>query len=201
MIDFFKKIKIRKYKSIYDRIIDLESKNLLDENSLIEYYSDKEYKAGTFEYNYLENKDIIKNKKTYDLNNAIDLFMKRDPSSIIMMTEYFEKNRALESIHGFESYLLSQDIFDEQRLLGLSILLMRDTNSIESVKFGILLTRYYQLKNAPAAIEIIKNLSIHPEFTYYGLDSLKVLDNYEKLYNEIVNNTFSYGKKIGELIK
>ena len=201
MIDFFKKFKIRKYKSIYDRILDLESKKLLDENSLIDFYSDKEYKAGTFEYDYLRNKDIVKNKKTFDLNNGIKLSMKRDPTSIIVMTEYFEKNRALESIHGFESYLLSQDIFDEQRLLGLSILLMRDTNSIEAVKFGILLTRYYQLKNAPAAVEIIKNLSIHPEFTYYGLEVLKVLDNYEKLYNEIVSNTFSYGKKIGELIK
>lgn len=201
MIDFFRKIKIRKYKSIYDRIVSLESQKLLDEKSLSDYYKNKKYKSGSFEYDYLLNKIKIDNKKTYNLNKAIELYYKKDSASIMMICDYFEKNKALESIKGFESYIFSQDIFDEQKLLGLSILLMRDTNSIEAVKFGILLSRYYQLENAKAAIEIIKKLGIYPEFTYYSLNALKVLKEYNKIRSEIRDKTLGLGKEIEEIIE
>lgn len=200
MKDFFRKIKIRKYKSVYDRIIDLESKGTLEENSLVDYYKDKKYIAGSYEYDYLKDRIKIENKKTNDLNKAIGLYYKKDPASIVLICDFFNKNKAQESIHGFESYILSQDVFDEQKLLGLSILLMRDTNSIEAVKFGIILSRYYQLKNAEAAIKIIKDLGVHPEFTYYSLSALKVLKNYNEISKDIRENTIGLGKEIKGLI-
>lgn len=196
MIDFFRRVKIRKYKSVYELITSLERKNLLKEDSLIDYYKDKKYKAGTYEYNILTGKEKVKNKKTYNLNKGVECYFKKDIASIIMICDYFKKVHALEAVQGFESYIFSQDYFDEQKLLGLSILLMRDTNAIEPVKFGILLSRYYQLENAEAAIDIIKKLSLHPEFTYYGLTVLKNLNNYDEIKEELSNNIVGTGKEI-----
>lgn len=200
MLDFFKKLRKQNYKSIYDRIIDLKSKNLLDEKVLVDFYSDKNYIPGSYEYDFLNNNVNIKNIKTYSLNKAIDLYYNKDSASIMMICDFFNKNTALEAIKSFENYIFSQDNFDEQKLLGLSILLMRDTNSFEAVKFGILLSKYYQLENAQAAVNIIKNLGIYPDFTFYSLSALKNLQNYDKLYLEIEENTLGLGKEIGEII-
>ena len=198
MVDLFKKIRLRKYNSVYSRLMYIKSKNLLRSDSLKDYFSDENHIAGKYELNILKGLEKVEIKPTFELNKGINLFYNGDTSSIMVITEFFKETKALEAIDGFESYIFSQDHFDESKLKGLSILLMRDTNSIESVKFGMLLTRYYPLENVKGAIEIIENLCVYPEFTYYALKALKVLPDYEKIKEELDKDILGLGKEIEE---
>lgn len=86
--------------------------------------------------------------------------------------------------------------FSEDKLLGLSILLMRDSTVEESVKFGMLLSKYYDLRNYSKVEIIFKNLMKHPSFIYYGLEYLMSVD-YGQI-DDLYDKTFFYGKKIIE---
>lgn len=201
MADLFKKIRLRQYKSVYERLIYIKTKSKLKEDSLKDYFDIKNYESGRYELDILEGKETVIDKPTFELNKGINLFYNGDISSIMLITEFLKKTKALESINGFESYIFSQDHFDESKLKGLSILLMRDTNSIETVKFGIIITKYYPLENVEGAIEIIKNLCIYPEFTYYALNALKTLKNYREIEKEISKDILGLGKEIEEYFK
>ena len=53
---------------------------------------------------------------------------------------------------------------------------MRDSRNEECVKFGMLMTKYYNLREVRRAYEIFLNLLKHPAFIYYGIDVLKDID-------------------------
>lgn len=81
-------------------------------------------------------------------------------------------------------------------MVGLSILLMRDSNVEECVKFGILLTKYYNLVEVKKAYEIFLNLLKCPCFIYYGIDVLKNIDY--GIIDDLYEETTDIGKKIIE---
>ena len=81
-------------------------------------------------------------------------------------------------------------------MIGLSILLMRDSKNEESVKFGMLLTKYYNLIEVRKAYEIFLNLLKHPAFIYYGLDVLKNIDY--GIIDDLYENMTDIGKEIVE---
>lgn len=178
-----------------------KSKNQLNEKIFSDFYDDENYISGSYELEILKGNEKIENKQTFLLNKGIELFYNRDASSIIVITDFFKNNKALESLAGFEEYIFGQDYFDESKLAGLSILLMRDTNSIEAVKFGMLITRYYQLENIKGAVEIIDELSIFPEFTYYALKGFENLKDFEERRLKIKENAIALGKEIEENYK
>lgn len=73
---------------------------------------------------------------------------------------------------------------------------MRDSKNEESVKFGMLLTKYYNLTEVRRAYEIFLNLLKHPAFIYYGLDVLKNIDY--GIIDDLYENMTDIGKEIVE---
>ncbi len=191
MIKFFEERKLKKV-SIYNRILHYLKKGELEKLILSE-------NSGEYELKMIRGEKINRTSSP-EINGAIDAYYDRNSKSIEEISRYFKDHRALEVERNIISYLSSQIYFDEQRLLGLSILLMRDSTVVEAVKFGILLSEYYPLVNAKGAIEIIVNLSKHSEYTYYGVRVLKNLPEYEKYLEEIEAQSFGIGKEIiGEM--
>lgn len=110
---------------------------------------------------------------TEELLKAVMDYYERDKESIAEFTEYFRYHIAENIWDEFSARLFSLEEFKEDRLVGLSILLMRDTNSIECIKFGMLLTQLYILDNVPAAFKIIADLAVLDEFYDLGIKILK----------------------------
>ena len=186
----FKFLKKLKRKSIYGEFLDAKKEGKLNEFLDIQ-------NPGEYELNYMRNPGA--KVSTFDLNKALMDFYNRERESIAEAEEFFKTNRAIESIDNFAAFLYGQDNFQEDRLPGLSILLMRDSKEIEAVKFGILLAEYYNLENYYRALEIIRNLGEHPEFTYYSVRVLKNINDGDRYVEEIYENTFGMGKKIIEV--
>ncbi|MBU5669382.1 hypothetical protein KQI68_05960 [Peptoniphilus sp. MSJ-1] len=164
---FFKKFK--KKKSIYQILIsnnfNLESKEVKELN-----LSD-----GSYELEIIE-KNEINHISTKEINKAVDDYYFKDREAIEEFENFFRENKALEAERNFLKYLLSKIEFDESKLVGLSILLMRDSRVEECVKFGMLLTKYFNLGEVRRAKEIFMNLLNHPAFVYYGIDFVKEID-------------------------
>lgn len=183
----FKKFK-GENKSIYRQMLNtkFQEENLKNLNLT----------KGEYEYNLLTGREIIKNISTKNLNHALDDFYGREKSAMEEFDNFFRGNKALEAERPFLSNLLQKIEFSDDKLLGLSILLMRDSSVEESVKFGMLLSKYYDLRNYPKVQTIFINLMKHPTFLYYGLDYLMSVDY--GIIDELYENTFFYGKKIIE---
>ncbi|MBL7575442.1 hypothetical protein SAMN00017477_0947 [Peptoniphilus asaccharolyticus DSM 20463] len=110
---------------------------------------------------------------TEELLKAVMDYYERDKESIEEFTEYFKYHRAENIWNEFTSRLFSLEDFKEDKLVGLSILLMRDTKSIEAIKFGMLLTQLYILNNVSAAFKLIADLAVLDEFYELGIETLK----------------------------
>ncbi|MDO5715775.1 MAG: hypothetical protein Q4P25_04290 [Tissierellia bacterium] len=151
---------------------------------------------GQLEYDYLLGKRSLQTIGTKGLNQAVDDYYINKKDAVDQMEEFFKKHYALEAERPFLNHLLQKIEFREDRLIGLSILLMRDGTEVESVKFGMLLTKYYDISSVPRALEILKNLCLHPAFVYYGLDILKNIDY--GIIDEIHEKSYGLGKKIIE---
>lgn len=141
---------MKKRESIYEKLINQEQIN-------IEKYRTKE--------NIDEN--------ISELVNALESYYFNDKIAIEEFLNYFSNHKYENIKDKFVAYLLSLDNFKEDKLRGLSILLMRDTNSVEAIKFGISLSEYYDLDNLNAAIKIIAELSVLDDFNEIGLLALK----------------------------
>ncbi len=178
----------RKKVSIYRKI--------LETNFDIEALKNLNLSDGSYEYNIITKKESIKSISTRQLNNALDDFYGRQNSALEEFDDFFRKNRALEAQRPFLVNLMQKIEFSEDKLLGLSILLMRDSTVEESVKFGMLLSKYYDLRNYSKVEIIFKNLMKHPSFMYYGLEYLMSVD-YGQI-DDLYDKTFFYGKKIIE---
>lgn len=178
----------RKKVSIYRKI--------LETNFDIEALKNLNLSDGSYEYNIITKKESIKSISTRQLNNALDDFYGRQNSALEEFDDFFRKNRALEAQRPFLVNLMQKIEFSEDKLLGLSILLMRDSKVEESVKFGMLLSKYYDLRNYSKVEIIFKNLMKHPSFMYYGLEYLMSVD-YGQI-DDLYDKTFFYGKKIIE---
>lgn len=177
----------KKEKSIYRKLLESEFQ--------IEAMKELNISQGEYEYKILMGEEI-KKISTREINKAVDDYYKDDKKAVIEFNEFFKKNKALEAERPFLKYLLQKIEFNEDRLVGLSILLMRDSLEEESVKFGMLLTKYYNLKNVKRAYEIFLNLSKHPAFIYYAIDILKNIDY--GIIDDLYENMYGYGKKIIE---
>lgn len=110
---------------------------------------------------------------TEKLLEAVLDYYKKDKESIEEFTEYFKTHKAENIWNSFVSRIASLEEFKEDKLVGLSILLMRDTKSVESIKFGMMLTELYILNNVSAAFKIIADLSVLDEFYELGIKVLK----------------------------
>lgn len=181
----------RKKKSIY--------KILLENNFDLEKIANlKDFKLsdGSYELSILRGDKEINHIKTRELNKALDDYYLRDAKAIEEFEDFFKDKRALESERNFLTFLLQKIEFDESKLIGLSILLMRDSRNEECVKFGMLMTKYYNLREVRRAYEIFLNLLKHPAFIYYGIDVLKDIDY--GIIDDLYEDMTEIGKEIIE---
>ncbi|MDO5041225.1 MAG: hypothetical protein Q4D95_03945 [Peptoniphilus sp.] len=146
--------KKKKKPTVYEIILESEENNSLGELS----------------FHRVENAD----ENIEDLIKAFEDFYDRDKKSIEEFDTYFTKHRAHDIMNKFLNYMYNIEILNDQKLVGLSILLMRDTHSHECVKFGIMLSNFYPLINVRGALKIIVDLAIHEEFSE---DSFKAIEN------------------------
>lgn len=181
----------KKKKSIY-RIL---SENNFDLNKLSEV-KDLNLSDGSYELSILKSEKKLTHVNTKEINKAVDDYYFRDNKALDEFEDFFKNNKALEAERNFLTYLLQKIEFDESILIGLSILLMRDSKNEESVKFGMLLTKYYNLIEVRKAYEIFLNLLKHPAFIYYGLDVLKNIDY--GIIDDLYENMTDIGKEIVE---
>lgn len=181
----------RKKKSIY--------KILLENNFDLKKIANlKDFKLsdGSYELSILRGDKEIDHIKTRELNKALDDYYLRDAKAIEEFEEFFKDKRALEAERNFLTFLLQKIEFDESKLIGLSILLMRDSRNEECVKFGMLMTKYYNLREVRRAYEIFLNLLKHPAFIYYGIDVLKDIDY--GIIDDLYEGMTEIGKEIIE---
>lgn len=181
----------KKKKSIY-RIL---SENNFDLNKLSEVEV-LNLSDGSYELSILKGEKKLTHVNTKEINKAVDDYYLRDNRALDEFEDFFKNNKALEAERNFLTYLLQKIEFDESILIGLSILLMRDSKNEESVKFGMLLTKYYNLIEVRKAYEIFLNLLKHPAFIYYGLDVLKNIDY--GIIDDLYENMTDIGKEIVE---
>lgn len=181
----------KKKKSIYRILLE----NNFDLNKLSEV-KDFNLSDGSYELSILKGEEQLTHVNTKEINKAVDDYYLRDNKAIDEFENFFKNNKALEAERNFLTYLLQKIEFDESILIGLSILLMRDSKNEESVKFGMLLTKYYNLTEVRRAYEIFLNLLKHPAFIYYGLDVLKNIDY--GIIDDLYENMTDIGKKIVE---
>lgn len=126
---------------------------------------------GQVELDHIMGVNPIERVNTNSLDGAILEFFGREPYAIEHLEAFFKKNRALSAIPSFENWLYGFDQMD-QPMLGLSILLMRDSQVLEAVKFGIYLTRFTDLEGSPMVKKIVMDLGKESAFSYYALDAL-----------------------------
>lgn len=181
----------KKKKSIYRILLE----NNFDLNKLSEV-KDFNLSDGSYELSILKGEEQLTHVNTKEINKAVDDYYLRDNKAIDEFENFFKNNKALEAERNFLTYLLQKIEFDESILIGLSILLMRDSKNEESVKFGMLLTKYYNLTEVRRAYEIFLNLLKHPAFIYYGLDVLKNIDY--GIIDDLYENMTDIGKEIVE---
>ena len=120
-----------------------------------------------------------------DLIVALDLFYEKDNTSINLFEEYFKTHIAINIWDRFISTIVRRQEFESDKLKGLSILLLKETKSVEAIKFGMLLSEFYDLINSREIINIIADFAILDEFNEIALKVLKRLEIYELIKNHI----------------
>ncbi|MDU3010288.1 MAG: hypothetical protein E7B42_04920 [Peptoniphilus harei] len=185
----FKRFKKKKsiYKILWENNFDLEKLKDLEDFNLSD---------GSYELSILKGESKLNHITTREINKAVDDYYLREKKAIDEFEDFFKEHRALESERNFLTFLLQKIEFDEAKLVGLSILLMRDSQVEECVKFGMLLIKYYNLQEVRRAYEIFLNLLKHPAFIYYGIDVLKNIDY--GIIDDLYHKTTEIGKEIIE---
>ena len=151
---------------------------------------------GSYELSLAKGEIKLNHINTREINKAVDDYYLRESKAIDEFEKFFRDHRAVEAERNFLTFLLQKIEFDESKLVGLSILLMRDSKVEECVKFGMLLTKYYNLQEVRRAYEIFLNLLKHPAFIYYGIDVLKNIDY--GIIDDLYHETTEIGKEIIE---
>ncbi|MEQ3346179.1 hypothetical protein [Peptoniphilus senegalensis] len=185
----FKRFKKEKsiYKVLWENNFDLEKLKEIKDFTLSD---------GSYELSLAKGEIKLNHINTREINKAVDDYYLRDSQAIDEFEKFFKDNRAVEAERNFLTFLLQKIEFDESKLVGLSILLMRDSKVEECVKFGVLLTKYYNLQEVRRAYEIFLNLLRHPAFIYYGIDILKNIDY--GIIDDLHDKTTEIGKEIIE---
>ena len=185
----FKRFKKEKsiYKVLWENNFDLEK---------LKEIKDFHLSDGSYELSLAKGEIKLNHINTREINKAVDDYYLRDSQAIDEFEKFFKDNRAVEAERNFLTFLLQKIEFDESKLVGLSILLMRDSKVEECVKFGMLLTKYYNLQEVRRAYEIFLNLLRHPAFIYYGIDILKNIDY--GIIDDLHDKTTEIGKEIIE---
>ncbi|EFI41356.1 hypothetical protein [Peptoniphilus sp. oral taxon 386] len=175
------KRKENREKSIYDEILDFEESGQKGSICLNSYFVEK---SSDFSID--------------ELKTALLDYYERENKAVEKFCNYFQYHRAEDIIRKFENYIFSMEVFNEQKLVGMSILLMRDTRSIEAMKFGIMLSEFYSLENVRAAIKIITDLGAYEEFTEISLKALKQVNFYPVLRDNIQRRG---NEKVKEIVR
>ncbi|MFR8927988.1 hypothetical protein [Peptoniphilus senegalensis] len=185
----FKRFKKEKsiYKVLWESNFDLEK---------LKEIKDFHLSDGSYELSLAKGEIKLNHINTREINKAVDDYYLRDSQAIDEFEKFFKDNRAVEAERNFLTFLLQKIEFDESKLVGLSILLMRDSKVEECVKFGMLLTKYYNLQEVRRAYEIFLSLLRHPAFIYYGIDILKNIDY--GIIDDLHDKTTEIGKEIIE---
>lgn len=185
----FKRFKKEKsiYKVLWESNFDLEK---------LKEIKDFHLSDGSYELSLAKGEIKLNHINTREINKAVDDYYLRDSQAIDEFEKFFKDNRAVEAERNFLTFLLQKFEFDESKLVGLSILLMRDSKVEECVKFGMLLTKYYNLQEVRRAYEIFLSLLRHPAFIYYGIDILKNIDY--GIIDDLHDKTTEIGKEIIE---
>ena len=185
----FKRFKKKKsiYKILWESNFDLEK---------LKEIKDFHLSNGSYELSLAKGEIKLNHINTREINKAVDDYYLRESKAIDEFETFFRDHRAVEAERNFLTFLLQKIEFDESKLVGLSILLMRDSKVEECVKFGMLLTKYYNLQEVRRAYEIFLNLLRHPAFIYYGIDVLKNIDY--GIIDDLHDKTTKIGKEIIE---
>ncbi|WP_138159657.1 hypothetical protein [Peptoniphilus catoniae] len=181
MFKIFKSKSVNKseeQESIYKMILRAEEENKI-ENLKLRHVESKD-------------EDILK------LEKALLDYYNKDRLAIEEFERYFKNHRLEDIKEKFERFIFSMDTLKEDKLVGLSILLMRDTTEPEAVKFGIFLANFYPLVNVRGAIKIITDLGAHEDFTKYSLSTLKQLEIYPVVRDNILRRGNDKVKDIEE---
>lgn len=198
MFKIFKKLKKNtELPSIYYELKAAENA----EDYKLKFPNNNDYKGydyGEYEYKILTGNIKVEQENTTELNLALDDYYLKKEDSLKKIDEFFKNHRALETMDGFQYHVFREDYFDENRLSGLATNLLRQARQVETVKFAILLSRYFDLSQKEALIELIYEYGTFPDFTYYSLLVLKPTDLYFAAMEYYKENTFSYGSKIVE---
>ncbi|WBW49465.1 hypothetical protein O6R05_05510 [Peptoniphilus equinus] len=117
-------------------------------------------------------------KDTDVLMSALHAYYCRNQQAVTDFEAYFKCHRADTVWPLFIDRVLGLETFDESKLRGLSILLMRDGNTVEGVRFGIYLTKLYNLEPVQGAIRVMAELAVHDSFYTLAVDALKPLAIY-----------------------
>ena len=154
---------------------------------------------GSFELAVLRGEEKIEPVNTDPLDAGIMEYFGREAFSIQHIESFFQKHKALEAIPHFENWLYAFDQMDRP-FLGLSILLMRDSQVIEAIKFGIYLTQFTDLSHKTQARVIVENLGKHPAFTYYALTALLRSDRGTHAFYELGSTLEGRGHEMYDMM-
>lgn len=183
----------KKKSTIYKRMLDWEKRPVQLEQYVPMrelYHTD----PGQLEYQVMQGKNIPKSKDTDALDAAILSYFYKESDSPDQINAFFKNHKALEVMAHYHQWMYREEEAGDLPYLGLSLYLMRYSEEVEAVKFGMLLASYYDLMEAKGALETITLLGQWPDFTYYAIHVLKDLAKGSLYIGQINENTFGYGK-------
>lgn len=179
------------FKKEPETILEAFKANKLENNS--------DLAPGQLELEVLKGERQIERANTDQLDAAIIGYFAREWDSIGHIESYFKNRLAIEATHNFEYWLYANDRMDRP-MLGLSILLMRDSTVLEAVKFGIYLSKFYDIQSAPLAKRLILDYGVSPHFTYYSCKALLTQANGSFEFYNMGSKLEGTAKEIYELL-
>ncbi|KGF10474.1 hypothetical protein HMPREF1633_09530 [Tissierellia bacterium S5-A11] len=183
----------KKKATIYKRMTDWEKRPVQLEQYVPMrelYHSD----PGELEYQVMRGEKVNPSKDTDALDAAILSYFYKESTSPSQINDFFKGHKALEVLAHYHQWMYREEDAGDLPYLGLSLYLMRYSEEIEAVKFGIILARYYDLMEAKGALETIILLGQWPDFTYYAIQVLKDLPKGSLYIGQMNQATFGYGK-------
>lgn len=179
--------------TIYKRMTDWEKRPV----QLEQYVPMRElYQTdpGELEYRVMKGEKVQKSKDTDALDAAVLSYFYKESESPKQINDFFKTHKALEVMDHYHQWMYREEEAGDLPYLGLSLYLMRYSQEIEAVKFGMLLASYYDLMEAKGALETVTLLGKWPDFTYYAIYVLKDLPKGSLYIGQINEVTFGYGK-------
>ncbi len=131
------------------------------------------------------------------LDMAILSFLAREYESIEKIDDYFNTHTALSVENHFRHW--AYEAFSgydgvDAPYKGLCILLLEKAKHLETLKFAMLLARFFDVFSAPRARELITSYGRHPAMTYYAILVYGEIPRGQGELAEIGRTTYGRGK-------